>query len=117
MLTSFGRCLRKLRIDNGELLKDMAANLGITASYLSAVENGKRPIPKDWLTQLHEIYQLDDNHFEELRLAAIDAADSITLSLQETKLANKEVAFVFARKVESLPSDKLEKIKKLLEDE
>ena len=38
MLTSFGKTLRKLRIDNEELLKDMALKLGVTLAYLSAVE-------------------------------------------------------------------------------
>ena len=39
MLTNFGKALRKLRIDNNELLKDMALKLEVTVSYLSAVEN------------------------------------------------------------------------------
>ena len=42
MLTALGKFLRKLRIDNGEILKDMADKLGVTASFLSAVENGKK---------------------------------------------------------------------------
>ncbi|KHF28295.1 Helix-turn-helix domain protein [Anoxybacillus sp. BCO1] len=49
MLTEFGRFCRKLRIDNGELLKHMADKLGVTSSYLSAVENGKRNVPQDWV--------------------------------------------------------------------
>ena len=39
MLTSLGKFLRKLRIDRGEILKDMADKLGVTVSFLSAVEN------------------------------------------------------------------------------
>ena len=42
MITPFGKYLRKLRIDHDEKLKDMAAKLGVTGSYLSAVEIGKR---------------------------------------------------------------------------
>lgn len=45
-LTEFGKFSRKLRIDNGELLKDMAIKLNVTVSYLSAVEIGKRNIPE-----------------------------------------------------------------------
>ena len=47
-LTEFGKFSRKLRIDNGELLKDMAIKLNVTVSYLSAVEIGKRNIPEKW---------------------------------------------------------------------
>ena len=42
MLTSLGKFLRKIRIDNDEYLKDMADKLGVTVSFLSAVENGKK---------------------------------------------------------------------------
>ena len=42
MLTALGRFLRKIRIDRNELLKDMADKLEVSASFLSAVENGKR---------------------------------------------------------------------------
>jgi transcriptional regulator with XRE-family HTH domain len=45
MLTEFGQYLRKIRIDCGDLLKDMADKLGVTSSYLSAVETGKRNVP------------------------------------------------------------------------
>ena len=48
MLTDLGRLLRKIRIDHGEILKDMANRFGVTASYLSAVENGKRAVPEAW---------------------------------------------------------------------
>ena len=44
-VTEFGKFSRKLRIENDELLRDMANKLGVTASYLSAEEiyqkNGK----------------------------------------------------------------------------
>lgn len=49
MLTDLGRLLRKIRIDHGEILKDMANRFGVTASYLSAVENGKRAVPEAWV--------------------------------------------------------------------
>ena len=52
MLTDFGKELRKIRIDNNEFLKDMANKLGVTVSYLSAVENGKRDIPDEWLDKI-----------------------------------------------------------------
>lgn len=58
MFTSFGKFARRLRIENGELLKDMAAKLDVTSSYLSAVEHGKKRVPDVWQEQLSEIYHL-----------------------------------------------------------
>ena len=45
MVTSFGKALRKLRIDRGMVLKNMADMLGVSSAYLSAIELGKRAIP------------------------------------------------------------------------
>ena len=52
MLTKFGKELRKIRIENDEILKDMADKLNVTAAYLSAVENGNRKVP-DALSLIH----------------------------------------------------------------
>ena len=52
MLPSIGRFLRKLRIDNGEILKDMAEALGVSSAFLSAVENGKKKMPEGWIEKL-----------------------------------------------------------------
>lgn len=49
MLTSVGRFLRTLRIDHGEILKDMADVLGVSSAFLSAVENGKKKMPEGWI--------------------------------------------------------------------
>ena len=41
-ISEFAIFCRKLRLDNNQILKDMADVLGVSSSYLSAVENGKR---------------------------------------------------------------------------
>ncbi|HAH61855.1 MAG TPA: transcriptional regulator, partial [Treponema sp.] len=45
MLTEFGKFLKKMRIDKSETLAVMAGKLGISAAYLSSIENGTRDIP------------------------------------------------------------------------
>lgn len=47
-MTPFGSKLRDMRRERGVTLKDMAAALGVTASYLSALEHGRRGAPT-WL--------------------------------------------------------------------
>ena len=56
MLTQFGKELRHIRLDRDEKLKDMAEKLGVTVSYLSAVENGKRNIPDNWIEMIASEY-------------------------------------------------------------
>ena len=65
-LTEFGKFSRKLRIDNGELLKDMAIKLNVTPFFLSMVETGRRSIPKKWEEEIEKIYSLSLKQKEEL---------------------------------------------------
>jgi len=114
MLTNLGRVLRKLRIDNNEILKDMAGRLEVTASYLSAIENGKRPIPDTWEDIIVSSYSLDEKQKAELHSAVIESYTSISIDVSNANLQNKEVAFAFARKVADLSDEKLQEIKHIL---
>lgn len=114
MLTNLGRLLRKIRIDHGEILKDMADRLGVTASYLSAVENGKRQVPEAWEQIIIKSYPLDELQKEELRKATIESTETINLKVSNSDFASKEVAFAFARKMSDLSEDKLKEIKRIL---
>jgi transcriptional regulator with XRE-family HTH domain len=44
-LTPFGKRLRELRDERGLSAKDMAAGLGVSPAYLSALEHGRRGKP------------------------------------------------------------------------
>ncbi|WP_243015114.1 helix-turn-helix domain-containing protein, partial [Brevibacillus borstelensis] len=83
MVTPFGKFCRKLRIDKEELLKDMADKLGVTSSYLSAVENGKRSIPQSWLHGISQIYELCDNQISELQNAIESSQTVLKFDLKE----------------------------------
>jgi len=109
MLTPFGKRLRKLRIDQGELMKDMAARLGVTPSYLSAVEMGKKPVPDVWvrtigtqygLTDVDELQRLAEYSKPEYRVQIPAGADDLT----------RETVAVFARKVASMDPDSLNQL-------
>ena len=44
-MNRLGRFLKKLRIENGEVLFDMAQRLGVSPAFLSAVENDRKVAP------------------------------------------------------------------------
>jgi transcriptional regulator with XRE-family HTH domain len=50
-MTPFGERVRRLRRERGLLLKDMAAHLGVSSAYLSALERGERGKPTFTLLQ------------------------------------------------------------------
>ena len=68
MVTSVGNFFRQLRINRGEILRDMAQNLGVSSAFLSAVENGKKRVPDAWISKLEKIYSLTPVQMAELKL-------------------------------------------------
>ncbi len=116
MLTDFGRYLRKLRIDCGELIKDMAAKLEVTASYLSAVETGKRNIPAGWVQQIADLYGLDEAQHAALGKAAVNSARSVKLELEHLSAERKEAAILFAREFGGLDDAAIDKIREIIKN-
>jgi len=116
MLTEFGKYLRRLRIESGELLKCMAEKLGVTSSYLSAIETGKRNIPDGWVEKISQLYNLDIIEQDQLKDAAINSAREITMDLQNMISKRKETVLLFARKFDEIDDSAIEKIRKLLNE-
>ena len=114
MLTEFGRYVRKLRIDYGDLLKNMADKLGVTSSYLSAVETGKRNIPEDWVKKISQFYMLEVLEQDALQAAATNSARVVTMDLSNMVPKRKETALLFARKFDAVDESAIEAIRKLL---
>lgn len=52
MLTQLGEILRKLRIENGQVLKEMADTLGISSANLSSIENKKSKPKKQMIEDI-----------------------------------------------------------------
>ncbi len=114
MLTELGKFLKKLRVDRNEVLKDMAGKLGVTASFLSAVENGKKRMPSEWNGKLCAAYSLDSDNRKLLTAAIADTEASIDLKLVDLPSANRELAVFFARRFSVLDSDQVKAIQKIL---
>jgi len=115
MLTAFGKFCRKLRIDSGELLRDMAEDvLDVTASYLSAVEIGKRTVPKKWIGILVDHYNLNEDQKVELQKAVDLSQKSIKVSIGDFGEGDKELMLSFARRFKELEEDDKDMIKSIL---
>ncbi|WP_342418144.1 helix-turn-helix domain-containing protein [Salinarimonas rosea] len=72
-LTPFGRHVRRLRAARGLQLKHMAAHLGVSSAYLSALERGERGRPTFTLVQgtIHYFGVIWDEADELQRLAEL----------------------------------------------
>lgn len=67
MVTEFGKFLRILRINAGDSARQMADKLGLSPSYLSAIENGKRNIPNNMQADLIINYNLSETESNEVK--------------------------------------------------
>lgn len=99
MLTNFGKICRKLRIDNNELLLDMAGYLGVSAAFLSKVENGKSKPPIEWKDMLAVRYHISGSEYTEL-CDSIDEARSVrTIKIRNVQDKDSDLMLAFARKL------------------
>lgn len=94
-MTPFGAKMRALRAERGLTLSDMAGTLGVSPSYLSALERGKRSKPSWAFVQAAiQYFNIIWDEAEELqRLAEISTPrptlDSSALTPRATELANR----------------------------
>lgn len=86
--TELGKFLKKLRIDNDEVMKTMAKRLGTTEPYLSQIELGKRKIPKTFFTRISETYVLGPEQISELNRIINDSEIAITVKCEDCKYYN-----------------------------
>ena len=94
-MTPFGDRLRRMRAERRLSLKQMAAGIGVSSAYLSALEHGRRGTPTFQLVQrIIQYFNVIWDEAEELqRLAELSAprvvVDTAGLSPKATELANR----------------------------
>ena len=116
MLSEYGKILRIIRIDNGELLNDMARKVEVSPALLSYIENGKREIPLDLTNRIEVCYKLDADFMSKLKKAEIQSRKTFKISLQpEISAEKRETALLFARTFNNIDDEVLSKIRELLE--
>ena len=93
-MTPFGARIRTMRAAKGVTQSEMAQDLGVSAGYLSALENGKRGRPNYAFVQrvAHYFNVIWDEADELARLAALSdprvTVDTAGLVPEATELAN-----------------------------
>ena len=115
MLTRFGKELKKIRVEHDEVLRDMAARLGVTAAYLSAVENDNRKVPDSWVKIIVSEYGLSESEAQNLQEAAYANKDSIKISFNSENDIETNLALSFARKFKEINNADALEIQKILD--
>ncbi len=116
-MTEFGKYARKIRIENKENMRDMAKNIGVSAAFLSATEVGKKKIPLKWIEIISNIYRLSEKQKLELEQVIHITNKQVSINLENLSKEEKELSIMFARTIENVKPDTLEKLRKILEED
>ncbi len=100
-LTNFGIEVRKYRVELGETLYDMATTLGVSSSYLSGVETGRKKASEDLVEGLIKHLNLDMINAVQLKKAAAETGPELRIPLKGKGNEARYVAAMFARKFSS----------------
>lgn len=116
-MKEFHKYLRDIRKAHKELLKDMAAKLGMSSDELFAIEQGKMPIPDNFMMKVRNLYPPNGSidilltRKSDKRAIVIDAAQ---IDFLKPGLFECEIHLV--NSINVMVSEEDAKIKKLIEE-
>lgn len=110
-LTPFGVALRKLRVEKGLRLFDLAETLEQSTAFLSAVETGRKPIPEGMVLRLSRAMSLTAAEVKDLRSAADKTRKEV--KVDDKSENDRELIAAFARRLDDFPDDLILKIKSI----
>lgn len=110
-MTPFGLRVRTLRKSRGITLKKMAADLDISAAYLSALEHGHRGRPS-WslVAQICDYFNIIWDDAEELQRLASLSHPKVTVDTSGLSSTATEYANLLANEVRALPEARLKEM-------
>jgi transcriptional regulator with XRE-family HTH domain len=115
-MTPFGERLRQMRRAKGVSQKQMAASLGVSAAYLSALEHGKRGLPS-WamLQKIIGYFNVIWDEAEELHRLARNSDPRVVIDTGGLPAGATALANLLARRISSLDAGEIEELASLLE--
>ena len=114
MLSNYGKVLRKIRIDKGLTMAQMAKAVGITSAYLSTIERGNRKIPKNLTQNVINHYKLSKEQVAELQKAEYLSMDSVEIELSDVGLDKKTLVLSLAKNLKNMTYEQVEMIKNVM---
>lgn len=111
--TSFGEFLRILRIKHHEVMGDLAKVLNVKTPFLSAVENGKKNVPAEWIDKIISHYDLSSSEQSKLARAIEESKTQYKLKMQNVGIFQRRAAMEFARSFDDMDDETAIKIMEL----
>ena len=112
--TSFGEFVRILRIKHHEVMGDMAKVLWVKIPFLSAVENGKKNVPSDWVDKIAVHYGLSSSEQKQLQKSVDESRTQYKIIVGNAGIHQRKAALQFARSFDEMDDETATKILELL---
>ncbi|MDR3351764.1 MAG: helix-turn-helix transcriptional regulator [Zoogloeaceae bacterium] len=112
-LTKLGVELRKLRLELGMTLYDMAQKLNVSSSLLSSVETGRKPATDSFMNKLVEQFDVVKCRKDEFMRLAEETKTDVKIRLDHENVSARDVALAFARNFDKLNAQQLDQIMKV----
>jgi transcriptional regulator with XRE-family HTH domain len=113
--SSLGIFIKQIRLsENDETMTEMARRLGISVSYLSGIENEKRPMTDEIFELLCERYSLTTEQREELSFLKSLAGKKMNINLDQLEPSAQKTTVKFLSNVDSLSDADLARINKII---
>ena len=100
-LTNFGVKVRQYRVERDETLYEMAKAVGVSPSYLSGVETGRKRASEELVSRLVNHLDVDMIAKAQLEEAAAQTGPELRIPLKGKGNEARYVAAMFARKFSS----------------
>jgi transcriptional regulator with XRE-family HTH domain len=111
-MTPLGKEFRKWRIDAGMLLGDMADALGISASYLSQIEKGSKPIPPEFVGKAIRKFNVGHDCAAAWHRAEVLSTSEFKLNVPNER--DREIAHQFVTEFARLTPEQKAKLQRVL---
>ena len=107
--------MKRIRLNhNDQTMMAMAKDLGISVSFLSSIENGKRNMSDDMFLLICEKYQLNKAEQEELDYLRTLNSTKINVPLESMSSELKSTTVKFLSSADDLSQEDLKKINSIL---
>lgn len=109
-LTDFGKAIRTARIETDVTLSKMAEEIGATPAFLSAIETGRKKIPRNWVEAIDKYFRGKNKVIQNLRDLATIANGEVSV----TGLSPAQQMLVAGLARTNLDADQIKKFQQLL---
>lgn len=114
--TPFGEFVRILRIKHHQVMGDMAKILGTSTPFLSAVENGKKNVPTEWIQKITDHYGLSPEERKQLETSAEESRLQCKIILRNAGTNQRRAALQFAMSFDKMDDETALKILDILKN-